>query len=58
MLCGHKGYSPVIEAKEFCDDPENKLIFLELSRTLTMLKLDQFGRCEYCAKIMDKHFDP
>ena len=54
-VCGHKGYSPVIEYDDFCTTPENKVIYKELSKTLCKLELDESGRCRYCAKIQDKH---
>lgn len=53
-VCGHKGYSPVIEYDDFCTTPENKVIYKELSKTLCKLELDESGRCRYCAKIQDK----
>ena len=56
-ICGCKGYSPVIECEIFCANWENKAIFDELSKTLSKLELDELGRCQYCAKIMDKHLD-
>ena len=48
-VCGHKGYSPVIEQKDFGDKPENKVIYEELTKTLNKLQLDEAGRCQYCA---------
>lgn len=53
-ICGHSGYSPVIESENFCDSPENKVIFGELTKTLNKLELDEPGRCKICAKILDK----
>ena len=53
-ICGHTGYSPVIESESFCDSSENKVIFEELAKTLSRLELDELGRCKYCAKIHDK----
>lgn len=55
-ICGHRGYSPVIEQAEFLNDPMNRGIYSELKRTLKPLPLDDLGRCEYCAKIQDGHF--
>ena len=52
-ICGHKGYSPVIEHEEFC----NHVIQKELSKTLCKLSLDELGRCEDCAKVHDKHIN-
>ena len=45
-ICGHKGYSPVIEREDFC-----KVTFKELSKTLRKLELDESGRCAYCAGV-------
>ena len=53
ILCGHQGYSPVIEEKDFCNTLENKVIFRELKKTLSKLQLDKLGRCEDCAKIQN-----
>ena len=52
-LCGHKGYSPVIEQEGFRDEQINRVIYSELTQTLTVLPLDEFGRCATCAKLMD-----
>lgn len=54
-ICGHKGYSPVIEQEGFCDEVINNVIYSELKQTLTKLELDEFGRCEYCARVLDKN---
>ena len=54
VLCGHKGYSPVIEQDDFCHTLENAAIYTELSKTLNKLELDAFGRCNDCASIQDK----
>ena len=48
-ICGHKGYSPVVEKEDFCE-----VIFKELSKTLLKLELDEYGRCTYCARVQDK----
>lgn len=53
-ICGHSGYSSVIERKDFCDSLENAAIYRELSKTLNKLELDDLGRCEFCAKVQDK----
>ncbi len=53
-ICGHKGYSPVIEYDNFCTTLENNAIFEELSKTLKKLELDEYGRCIECAKMQDK----
>lgn len=45
-ICGHKGYSPVVEEEDF-----DKVIFKELSKTLRKLELDEYGRCTYCARV-------
>lgn len=55
VLCGYKGYSPVIEQDDFCSTLENIAIYSELSKTLNKLELDTLGRCEQCAKIHDKN---
>ena len=47
-ICGHKGYSPVIEQEGF-----DKVIYEELSKTLCRMQLDELGRCEDCAKVQD-----
>ena len=52
-ICGHKGYSPVIEQADFCNNPTNKVIYEELSKTHSKMQLDGLGRCEVCAKIQD-----
>lgn len=53
-ICGHKGYSPVIEQEGFRDIPTNKVVYEELRRTLSILPLDELGRCECCAHLQDK----
>lgn len=52
-LCGFRGYSPVIEQESFCSDPMHRAIYTELTGTLTCLPLDEFGRCEACARAME-----
>ena len=52
-ICGHKGYSPVIEKEDFCNNSENKVIYKELSQILCSMQLDELGRCEDCAKVHD-----
>ncbi|MCH5163206.1 MAG: hypothetical protein J1G38_06965 [Clostridiales bacterium] len=54
VICGHKGYSPVIDDEGFCDQPGNGAIYTELKKTLEVLPLDELGRCEYCATVQDK----
>lgn len=57
-ICGYKGYSPAIEQPDFLSEkdkhPLNKVIYKELTKTLSLLELDEFGRCETCTKIHDK----
>ena len=53
-ICGHKGYSPVVENEDFSVTLENKAIFKELSKTLHRLELDEYGRCIVCAGVQDK----
>ena len=54
-ICGHKGYSPVIEQDGFCTDHGNNVIYKELTKILCKLELDELGRCKDCARIQDKH---
>ena len=54
ILCGHQGYDPMIEDKEFRRNARNKVIYKELTKTLTVIHLDEFGRCETCA-VMPRH---
>ena len=61
-VCGYKGYSPAIEQPDFLSDIDkdpftfsvNKAIYEELTKTFSVLELDEFGRCETCARIQDK----
>lgn len=53
VICGHKGYSPVIEQEDFCNSLENKVIYEELSKILCKMQLDELGRCKFCAKAQD-----
>ena len=61
-VCGHKGYSPAIEQPDFSSDTDkdpftfsvNKAIYEELTKTFSVLELDEFGRCETCARIQDE----
>ena len=55
FICGHRGYSPVIEQDDFGTTLENKVIYRELSKTLCKLELDELGRCKNCARVQDKH---
>ena len=43
VICGHQGYSPVIERNDFCDSWKNKLIYKELSIPLWMAKPWKWG---------------
>ncbi len=52
-VCGRKGYSPVLEMEGFCDEIKNRAIYSELKKTLQMLPLDEYGRCENCARLQD-----
>jgi len=57
-ICGCKGYSPEIAEPDFIEENpdislQNKVIYRELIKALKPLKLDDLGRCEDCAKIMD-----
>ena len=54
-ICGHKGYSPVIEQDDFCTTYEKKAICTELPKIFCKLELDEFGRCKDCARIQDNH---
>jgi len=55
-ICGHKGYSPVIEQDDF--RKKNPVIYNELSKILPRQELDSLNRCEYCAKVHDKLYKP
>ena len=54
-VCGSKGYSPVIEQEGFCGSRKNTAIHRELTRTLRVLALDHLGRCEDCARVMERN---
>lgn len=60
-VCGAQGYSPTIDEEGFVFDKTNNVnnrvhmvIRDELMTILDPLTLDELGRCEQCAKIMDK----
>ena len=53
-VCGQKGYSPVIEREGFHDDRRNTAIHNGLTKTLRVMALDHLGRCEDCARVMDR----
>ena len=50
----------MIEADDFYDKNKeysmNKMIYQELTKTLSKLELDRLGRCEYCAKAQGDDF--
>lgn len=52
-ICGHTGYSPVIEREDFLTSLENAAIYKELTKILNKLELDESGRCKDCAKVQD-----
>ena len=52
-ICGYQGYSPGIEQEGFLDDQIHRVIYAELKKTLPRLELDEFGRCEACARAQD-----
>ncbi len=52
-ICGHKGYNPVIDFEDFADDPLKRGIRDELRQVLRPLPLDEYGRCEMCARAQD-----
>ena len=61
-ICGYKGYTPAIEHPNFLSDSDkapftfsiNKAIYEELTKTFSVLELDEYGRCKDCARIQDK----
>ena len=62
VICGAKGYSPTIDEDGFIYDNSNNIenfehraIRQELKSILSPLALDELGRCEICAKLMDKN---
>lgn len=54
IICGHKGYSPVIEDDEFCKSLENRAIYKELTKILCKMQLDNLGRCEDCTQVQNR----
>lgn len=52
VICGNKGYSPVILGDEF--DRKNRAIRDSLLKTHKQLPLDNLKRCEVCANIQDR----
>ena len=53
-VCGHRGYSPSIDEAGFCDDSTHRAIRAELTQLFKPLYLDEWGRCEVCAKLLDE----
>ena len=59
-LCGKQGYNPSIEDEGFIQPSpnatnyEHRAIYAELTKILQPLPLDELGRCEHCAAIMDE----
>ena len=60
-VCGAQGYSPTIDEEGFVFDKANNVndrihlvIRDELTKIYAPLPLDELGRCEQCAKIIDK----
>lgn len=59
-VCGKQGYKPSIEEDGFIHpsprvtDYEHAAILVELSKIMQPLELDSLGRCEQCAKVMDR----
>lgn len=51
-VCGHQGYSPAIEQEDFRD----KVAYRELTKILCKIQLDELGRCEDCARIMERRY--
>ncbi len=54
-ICGHTGYNPVLDSVDFDITPPNGAIRNELTQILQPLSLDEFGRCEQCAKVLGKN---
>ncbi len=55
FICGKQGYSPAIEEADFIDGLERKVTYVELKKMFPApLSLDSLGRCEECAKRMDR----
>ena len=58
-VCGAQGYDPSIDEDGFVSengvtDHEHRAIRAELKQILSPLPLDHLGRCEICARVMDK----
>ena len=60
VLCGMQGYSPSINEAGFVEEEGGRVNYVhrairaELISVLNPLPLDSLGRCEICAKAMDK----
>ena len=60
VLCGKRGFAPSVLEEGFVHPSPNETNFehhairAELSAILSPLALDSLGRCEVCAKNMDK----
>ena len=52
-ICGAQGYNPSIGCDGFADERIRRVMREELKKTLPKLALDDYGRCEICAKRMD-----
>ena len=53
IICGAQGYNPSIDDAGFVYF-EHRAIRDELKRTLNPLSLDSLGRCDNCARLMEK----
>lgn len=53
-VCGCQGYDPSIDSEGFVDDLEQRAVRDELKKTLSVLSLDDYGRCVDCARRMNK----
>lgn len=58
-ICGSQGYKPSIEDEGFVNpsnttkDFSHRAMYNELKKVYKPLSLDNLGRCEDCARIMD-----
>jgi hypothetical protein len=53
-ICGAQGYNPSIDCDGFTDERIRRVMRDELKKTFQMLALDDYGRCEICAKRMNE----
>ena len=53
-ICGCQGYNPSIDCNGLADEPIRRVMRNELKKTFKMLALDDYGRCEICAKQMNE----